>query len=168
MSTEERLAALEQRLRDLEDREAIAELIAAYGPFVDGGAADDVAAQWTEDGIYDVDEITMHGRDQLRAMVRSRNHQGWIKGGCAHFLGPVKVTLVGDEAIAVCHSLMVVNNGGSFEEAPNFVVRRATAHHFELVRADGVWLVAKRTSRVLDGRAESPELLVKGARGEKA
>src|SRR3546814_14101620 len=86
MSTEERLAALEQRLRDLEDREAIAELIAAYGPFVDGGAADDVAAQWTEDGIYDVAEITMHGRDPLRAVVRSRNEQGWIKGGCAHFL----------------------------------------------------------------------------------
>src|SRR3546814_10356572 len=103
----------------------------------------------------------MTGGDKRGAMGRSRNHQGWIKGGGAHFLGPVKVTLVGDEAIAVCHSLMVVNNGGSFEEAPNFVVRRATAHHFELVRADGVWLVAKRTSRVLDGRAESPELLVK-------
>src|SRR3546814_12972364 len=118
MSTEERLAALEQRLRDLEDREAIAELIAAYGPFVDGGAADDVAAQWTEDGIYDVDEITMHGRDQLRAMVRSRNHPGWIKGGRAPFLGPVKVTLAGADAIAVRHSLLAVTKRRRFEEGP--------------------------------------------------
>ncbi|WP_156409775.1 nuclear transport factor 2 family protein [Nocardioides sp. Soil796] len=162
------VAALEERLRRLEDKEAIAELIATYGPLVDGGAADDVAAQWTEDGVYDVDEITMNGRDEIRSMVRSKNHQGWIAGGCAHFLGPVKITVTGDEAVAVCHSLMIVNRGGDFEKDPEFVVRRATAHHFELVRGSDSWLVAKRTSRVLDGRAEAPELLVKGAHGERA
>ncbi|KQZ76278.1 hypothetical protein ASD66_04285 [Nocardioides sp. Root151] len=162
------VAALEERLRRLEDKEAIAELIATYGPLVDGGAADDVAAQWTEDGVYDVDEITMNGRDEIRSMVRSKNHQGWIAGGCAHFLGPVKITVTGDEAVAVCHSLMIVNRGGDFEKDPEFVVRRATAHHFELVRGSDGWLVAKRTSRVLDGRAEAPALLVKGAHGERA
>jgi hypothetical protein len=162
------VAALEERLRRLEDKEAIAELIATYGPLVDGGAADDVAAQWTEDGVYDVDEITMNGRDEIRSMVRSKNHQGWIAGGCAHFLGPVKITVTGDEAVAVCHSLMIVNRGGDFEKDPEFVVRRATAHHFELVRGTDGWLVAKRTSRVLDGRAEAPALLVKGAHGERA
>ncbi|KQY50940.1 nuclear transport factor 2 family protein [Nocardioides sp. Root140] len=162
------VAALEERLRRLEDKEAIAELIATYGPLVDGGAADDVAAQWTEDGVYDVDEITMNGRDEIRSMVRSKNHQGWIAGGCAHFLGPVKITATGDEAVAVCHSLMIVNRGGDFEKDPEFVVRRATAHHFELVRGSDGWLVAKRTSRVLDGRAEAPALLVKGAHGKRA
>lgn len=164
----DRLVALETRLRALEDREEIAELIASYGPLVDSGSADEVAAQWTEDGVYDVDEITMNGRDEIRAMVRSKNHQGWIAGGCAHFLGPVKVTVAGDEAVAVCHSLMVINQGGSFEESPDFVVRRATAHHFELVRGTDGWLVAKRTSRVLDGRTEAPALLRLGATGQRA
>ncbi|WP_067440180.1 nuclear transport factor 2 family protein [Nocardioides jensenii] len=164
----DRLAALEARLQTLEDTQEIAELIAGYGPLVDSGSADEVAAQWTEDGVYDVDEITMVGRDQVRAMVHSSNHQGWIAGGCAHFLGPVKVTVAGDEAVAVCHSLMIVNRGGSFEESPDFVVRRATAHHFELVRGTDGWLVARRTSRVLDGRAEAPELLRLGALGRPA
>lgn len=165
---EDRLAALERRLRDLEDQHEIAQLVAAYGPLVDGGEPDLVADLWTEDGIYDVDEITMTGRDEIRAMVRSTNHQGWIKGGCAHFLGPVKVTVSGDDAVAVCHSLMVINRGGSFEEAPEFVVRRATAHHIELTRTAEGWRVTQRTSRVLDGREEAPALLVRGATGRPA
>lgn len=166
--TEDRIAALEQRLQRLEDEREITQLIAAYGPFVDGGAADEVAAMWTEDGVYDVDEIQMTDQEQIRAMVGSSNHQGWIAGGCAHFLGPAHVTLEGDEAVAVTHSLMIVNEGGSFETAPEFVVRRATAHHWELRRTPEGWRTTRRTSRVLDGRVEAPALLVKGARGQRA
>ncbi|QIX25610.1 nuclear transport factor 2 family protein [Nocardioides sp. JQ2195] len=164
----DRIERLELRLRAVEDEQEISQLVAAYGPLVDAGEAEMVADLWTEDGIYDVDEISMAGRDQIRAMVRSKNHQGWIAGGCAHFLGPVRVQVTGDEAVAVCHSLMIVNQGGAFEEAPEFVVRRATAHHFEVVRTAEGWRVAKRTSRVLDGRDEAPALLVRGAKGEPA
>lgn len=162
---DDRLAALEQRLAHLEDVQAITELIASYGPLVDSGAAEEVAALWTEDGVYDVDEIKMTGQDQIRAMVRSKQHQGWIAGGCAHFLGPARVHVDGDEAVAVCHSLMVVNRGGDFTKDPEFVVRRATAHHFELRRTSTGWATARRTSRVLDGRDEAPDLLFKGATG---
>lgn len=162
----DRFAALEKRLRDLEDRQEIADLIASYGPLVDAGAAPEVAALWTEDGLYDVDEAHLEGREQLDAMVRSRNHQGWINGGCAHFHGQLKVTLAGDEAVAVCHTLMIVNRGGDFEQDPDFFVRRATAHHFALVRGDTGWLIRTRTSRVLDGRALARELLEKGATGQ--
>ncbi|HEY0644301.1 MAG TPA: nuclear transport factor 2 family protein, partial [Nocardioides sp.] len=131
-----RLELLEERLDRVEDELAITRLIASYGPFVDGGDADAVAGMWTEDGVYDVDEGHMAGRPQLAAMVRSRAHQGWIAGGCAHFLGPAHVTLHGDTAVAVCHSLMVLNNGGEFGKDAAFGVRRATAHHFELVRTE--------------------------------
>ncbi|MDT0203205.1 nuclear transport factor 2 family protein [Nocardioides sp. AE5] len=177
---ENRLAALESRLQELEDKQAIAEMIASYGPLVDSGAADEVAALWSEDGIYDVDEITMTNREQVRSMVHSTGHQHWIKAGCAHFLGPAKVTITGDTAVAVCHSLMVVNQGGRFvgrrgeasadpeAAAPEFVVRRATAHHFELARSDQGWVTTRRTSRVLDGRPEAPELLRRGAMGQPA
>lgn len=163
-----RLEMLEERLNRVEDELAITRLIASYGPFVDGGDADAVAGMWTEDGVYDVDEGHMAGRSQLAAMVRSRAHQGWIAGGCAHFLGPAHVTLHGDTAVAVCHSLMVVNNGGEFGQDAAFGVRRATAHHFELVRTGEGWRVARRTSRVLDGRPEAPALLVRGASGQPA
>lgn len=163
-----RLELLEERLNRVEDELAITQLIASYGPFVDGGDADAVAGIWTEDGVYDVDEGHMAGRDQLAAMVRSRAHQGWINGGCAHFLGPAHVTLHGDTAVAVCHSLMVLNNGGVFGQDAAFGVRRATAHHFELVRTEEGWRVARRTSRVLDGRPEAPALLLRGVTGQPA
>jgi len=151
--TEERLAALETRLRELEDEARIRRLIASYGPLVDSGAADEVAALWTADGCYDVDEIFLDGQAAISAMVRSPGHQLWIQGGCAHFVGPPHVTVRGDDAVAVCHSLMIVHEDG------RFVVRRATANHWRLRREDGGWAVTVRTNRVLDGRPESPELL---------
>lgn len=150
------LAALEARLRRLEDEAAIARLIASYGPLVDAGSAEAVAALWAPDGVYDVDELVMHGRDEIAAMVRSPNHRRWIADGCAHFVGPPVVTVTGDEALAVCHSLMIVNQDG------RFVVRRATANHWRLRRDGDSWQVTVRTNRVLDGRTESPGLLASG------
>lgn len=168
MSNDDRLAALERRMREFEDKQEITELVTSYGPLVDSGAAAEVAALWSEDGVYDVDEICMVGREQIHAMVLSERHQAWIKGGCAHFLGPTRVHLDGDSAIGICHSLMIVNRGGDFESDPDFVVRRATAHHFEFQRTETGWVITRRVSRVLDGRAEAPELLRLGALGEPA
>lgn len=160
-ATDDRLAALEARLRRLEDEREISHLIAGYGPLVDAGAADDVAALWTEDGVYDVDEAYLDGASAIRRMVESKAHQGWIAGGCAHFLGPARITVAGDEAVAICHSLMVVHTDEGFQ------VRRATANHWQLRRTPDGWRTTVRTSRVLDGRAESPALLAAGARGEQ-
>jgi hypothetical protein len=96
---EERLAALESRLRVLEDEREIHRIVARYGPLVDTGAADAVGELWTEDGVYDVDGLYMDGREGISAMVRSNLHQGFIAGGSAHFQGPVHITLSGDTAI---------------------------------------------------------------------
>lgn len=159
---DQRLAALEHRLQLLEDEREITRLIAGYGPLVDAGAADEVAGLWTEDGIYDVDEVYLAGRRQIRDMVLSAPHQGWIRGGCAHVVGPPRVTVDGDRAIAVCHSLMIVHTDAGF------TVRRATANHWELHRTPEGWRTTVRTNRVLDGRPESPALLAEGARGKPA
>ena len=53
--TEQRLAELEARLRRIEDEGAIERMIASYGPLVDAGEADAVAAMWAPDGVYDVE-----------------------------------------------------------------------------------------------------------------
>jgi SnoaL-like domain len=86
MTAEERLAALEQRLRRVEDELAISRLMASYGPLVD---------LWAEDGEYDVEGWHMRSRADVAAMVRSPAHQGLISGGSAHFLGPVRVDIGG-------------------------------------------------------------------------
>ncbi|MFA1538496.1 nuclear transport factor 2 family protein [Actinomadura monticuli] len=152
MTVESRLAALEERLRTLEDEREITRLILSYGPLVDSGCAADVAALWEPDGVYDVDEILMTGQAEIDAMVRSANHQRWIAGGCAHFVGPPHVTVDGDEATAVGYTLMIVNRDG-------FALRRATANHWHLRRTGDGWRAVTRTNRVLDGREESPDLL---------
>lgn len=153
---EQRLARLETRLARLEDERAVAQLITAYGPLVDAGADEAVAALWEADGVYDVDERFMRGHEEIRAMVRSAAHRRWITGGCAHVVGPPHVQVSGDEAVAVCHSLMVVR------DEDGFTVRRATANHWRLRRGPDGWRVTTRTNRVLDGRPESVELLADG------
>jgi hypothetical protein len=161
------LAALEARVRRLEDEQEIAQLISGYGPLVDGAQADAVAALWTVDGVYDVDEVLLEGSPAIAAMVRSRPHQAWLAGGCAHVLSPARVHVTGDDAVAVCHSLMIVAGAGTFEEGGAFAVRRASAHHWVLVRTPSGWKVTRRTSRVLDGRHEARALLAHGGLGQR-
>ena len=152
----EQLAALQAQVDRLEDERAVTRVLSAYGPLVDSGSADEVAALWTSDGVYDVDERLMTGRTEIETMVRGPRHQGFIAGGCAHVLGPPHVSVSGDDAVAVCYSLMVVHG----EEG--FVVRRATANHFQLRRESDGWKITTRMSRILDGRPESPQLLASG------
>jgi uncharacterized protein (TIGR02246 family) len=151
--TEERLARLEQRLQRLEDELAITRLVSSYGPLVDAGEADAVAGLWTEDGTYDVEGWSMTGREDIRAMVESEGHQGLIAGGCSHFLGPARVAVDGDAAVAVCESLLVRHRDSGYS------VRRAGANRFELRRGPDGWHIVHRTTRALDGSAEARELL---------
>lgn len=157
--TDDRLAAMEARLQRLEDERAIERLIASYGPLVDAGNADATADLWAVDGTYDVEGWPMRSRDDVAAMVRSDAHQGLITRGCAHFLGPVVVTVTGDEAVAVCESALFV------KASKGFAVYRAGANHFRLQRRDGRWQIVHRTTRALDGGDEARQLLAEGVAG---
>ncbi|MFE6508415.1 nuclear transport factor 2 family protein [Nocardioides sp. NPDC057767] len=157
---EDRLTELEHRLQTLEDEREIVQLLTTYGPLVDSGSSAEVAAIWTEDGVYDNDVIEMNGRDQIFAMVESAPHRGFIAGGCAHFNGPVSVHVDGDTAVAVTHSLMVLHEDGSFR------INRATANHWQLRRTDEGWRATARVGRVLDGNELAPLLLRTGALGQ--
>jgi ketosteroid isomerase-like protein len=160
VTVEQRLASFEQRLQRLEDELAITRLVASYGPLVDAGEAGAVAALWAEDGTYDVEGWLMTSRADVHAMVLSDGHQGLIEGGCSHFLGPAHVTIDGDDAVAVCESILVRHRDGGFS------VRRAGANHFRLRRETDGWRITARMTRALDGSAEARDLLAKGAKGE--
>jgi ketosteroid isomerase-like protein len=164
MTAEERLAALEQRLGRVEDELAIGRLMASYGPLVDAGDADAVADLWAEDGEYDVEGWHMRSRADVAEMVRSPAHQGLISGGSAHFLGPVRVDLDGDEAVAVCESILVRHN----EDGRGYRVWRTGANHVTLRRTTAGWRIVKRTSRELNGSTEARDLLAAGALGGPA
>lgn len=153
MTDVDRLELLERRLRALEDEAAITRLIASYGPLVDSGSAEAVAELWEAGGDYDVDTGGMHGHAQLSGMVRSGAHQRLITGGCAHFIGLPHVVVDGDHAVVTCHSQLITKDGAVFR------VRRITANRWELRRGPEGWRVVRRTSRLLDGRAEARQLL---------
>lgn len=157
--TDERLADLQRRLQRIEDERAVERVIASYGPLVDAGDADGAAQLWATDGSYDVEGWPMRSRDDVAAMVRSDAHQGLIGRGCCHFLGPAVVTVDGDEAVAVCESILVTHRG------EGLTVLRAGANHFRLRRIDGRWQIVARTTRSLDGKAEARELLAAGVAG---
>ena len=156
---EERLTRLEERVGRLEDELAITRLVASYGPLVDAGDAEAVAGLWAQDGEYDVEGWQMTSREDIRAMVESDGHQGLIEGGCSHFLGPAHVHVHGDEAVAVCESILIRHREGGYS------VRRAGANHFHLHRERDGWRIKHRTTRALDGSTEARELLRKGALG---
>lgn len=159
---EQRLADLEARLQRIEDERAIERMIASYGPLVDAGEAELVAALWRADGTYDVEDWLMDGSADIADMVRSRGHQDLINGGCVHFLGPAVVTVHGDEAVAVCESTLLVKREAGYE------VARGGANYFHLHREPeppGRWRIVTRITRRLDGSAHSRSLLVDGIEG---
>ena len=157
------LADLLARVRRLEDERDIARLIASYGPLVDAGEADAVSRLWADDGVYDVEGWLMRGRADVHAMVESPQHQGLIGRGCVHFHSPAVIAVNGDVASAVCETILLVRRDDSPDgHSRGFTVQRGGATHFELRRADASmhgWEVVRRTTRLLDGSAESTELL---------
>ncbi|WP_232375388.1 nuclear transport factor 2 family protein [Mycolicibacterium baixiangningiae] len=161
---EARIAALEARLQRLEEERDIQRLIASYGPCVDAANSAGAAELWAEDGSYDVEGWRMTRREDIRAMVDSEGHRALVDRGCCHFLGPAVVSVDGDEAVAVCESLVL----RAADEGPTeYVVWRAAANHFHLQRVAGRWRIVARTTRLLNGNPEAHRLLTAGLAGER-
>lgn len=152
------VAALEARVRELEDRMAIYELMATYGPAVDGAAREVAAGLWTEDGDYDSGVGVFEGSAGVGAMVVGDMHQGIIKGGSAHLISLPHLEVDGDRAVATCYSQLLRYDA----EKAEFRVWRATANRWELVRTPGGWRVQHRVNKLLDGSEEPRALLRRG------
>ena len=145
---------LEERLQALEDREAIRNLIARYGPGADCGDAAGVAALWAEDGSYSVGGmVDAQGRSEIAALMTSDLHQSLMAEGCAHVLGPVAIDLQGNSAIARGHSVVFRKTANGFE------AWRVSANRWELERATDGWQVRRRVNAPLDG-SEAARLLL--------
>lgn len=138
--------ALADRLRALEDREAIRDLIARYGPLADNGDAEAVAALFTEDGIYAVGGMgEAQGRAAIAALITGPVHQALMAGGCAHVLTSPAIDLDGDRAAARCHSIVFRHEDGEW------VPVRVAANRWALVRGNTGWQVTRRDNALLDG-----------------
>lgn len=153
------VASLLERVQVLEDKAAIHAVLTAYGPAVDAGDADAVGRLWAEDAVYDIDIRVMRGRDAITEMVRTSPHQDYINEGCGHLLDPMHIDVDGDTSVATCHSLLLRRN----PDEDSFRVWRVTANRFDLARVEGMWLIKRRTARVLDGSSAARELLARAS-----
>jgi hypothetical protein len=160
--------SLEDRIRAIEDRLEIYNLIASHPPSADTGGNDHIGASWVEDGLFDRGEnlSSPRGRDAIAKQVLSAEHQAAIAGGLAHFTGLPHVVIDGDAAIVTSYlQILVPQTQGDPVEVPNhgsskgFRVHRMTANRWELVRTPQGWKIKQRTLRQLDGSEGGRKIL---------
>ena len=158
---------LEQRLRAVEDRLAILNLIASHPLGADSGAAEHVQAVWADDGVVDLGNGKgATGNAAIAAMVTVPGHQAAIAGGLAHFAGLPHIQLNGDTAVVTSYlQILAPQPAGEPVEVPNhgasrgFRVHRVGVNRWELVRSPAGWKITRRTLRSLDGTEPARELL---------
>jgi hypothetical protein len=153
----DRIAKLEQRVASLEDRAAIYQLLAAYGPAADSGASAEAVKIWADDGVYDLHTQTMTGHQAIVDELEGDWHQGLIATGSAHIVSMPHVVVTGDAAVATCHSRLYRR-----EPDGTYKVLSCSANRWELARINGRWRVKRRVSRRLDGSEESHRTLAQG------
>jgi SnoaL-like domain len=156
---------LEDRIRAIEDRLEIYNLIASHPPSADTGGRDHIAASWVDDGVFDRGE-PLRGRSAIAEQVMSHEHQAAIARGLAHFTGLPHVAVKGDTAIVTSYlAILVPQTQGDPVEVPNhgsskgFRVHRLTANRWELVRTREGWKVKHRSLRPLDGSEPARKIL---------
>ena len=163
---------LEQRLRAVEDKLAILNLVASHPLGADTGAASHVQAMWAPDGVIDLaNGKEAAGHVAIAAMVAAPGHQAAIAGGLAHFAGLPHIELTGDTAVVTSYlQILTPQPDGAVEavEVPNhgasrgFRVHRVGVNRWELQRdsRDGTgWKIKRRTLRPLDGSEPARALL---------
>src|SRR5262245_17845417 len=95
---------LEQRIRAIEDRLAIYNLIASHPPSADTGAQSYIRSIFADDAVLDLGgDKTATGNEAISGMSQRPAHQEAIRGGLAHFAGLPHVEIDGDRAVATSY-----------------------------------------------------------------
>jgi hypothetical protein len=164
----EQSRTLEQRIKAIEDRLEIYNLIAGHPPSADTGADYYAEAVYTEDGVFDrgPDLSGAAGNTAIAASLKSEGHQAAIAGGLAHFTGLPYIELDGDTAVVTSYlQILAPHKSGVSIEVPNhgasrgYHIHRVVANRWELVRTAAGWKIKRRTLRLVDGTEPSREIL---------
>jgi SnoaL-like domain len=175
-SAESAHTTLEHRLRAIEDRLEIYNLIASHPPSADTGAQAYAEAIYMEDGVFDrgAGLSSWSGNAAIGANLKSAGHQAAIAGGLAHFTGLPHVAINGDEATVISYlQILTPNKSGEPVDVPNhgasrgYHIHRVVANRWELGRTVSGWKIKRRTLRLVDGSEPAREIL-RGALGDLA
>ncbi|SDU95296.1 nuclear transport factor 2 family protein [Pseudomonas mucidolens] len=159
---------LEGRLRTVEDKLAIYELIASHPPSADTGHADYTLSVYQEDGVFDRGPTLdgAHGAKEIAAFIQRPEHEAAIRGGLAHFTGLPLIDLRADQAIVTSYLMIVhLDHQGLERDLPNhgtstgYRIHRAVVNRWQLVRRDNRWTIVRRTLLPVNGSDIQRELL---------
>jgi SnoaL-like domain len=164
---------LDQRIRAIEDRLEIYNLIAGHPPSADTATGGYAEAVYTEDGVFDRGPglSSATGNKAIAANLESDGHQAAVAGGLAHFTALPHIALDGDKAVVTSYlQILTPNKSGAAVEVPNhgasrgYHIHRVVTNRWELVRTAAGWKIKRRTLRLVDGSEPSREIL-RGALG---
>jgi hypothetical protein len=165
---EKKELTLEGRIRAIEDRLEIYNLIAGHPPSADTGAAHYAEAVFTADAVFDrgPDLSGAVGNKAIGANLQSAGHQAAIAGGLAHFTSLPHVTINGDTAIVVSYlQILTPKKSGEAVEVPNhgssrgYHIHRVVTNRWDLIRTVSGWRIKRRTLRLVDGSEPAREIL---------
>jgi len=161
-----RTSDLEERLRAVEDRLEIIQLMMSHPPAIDGRALGYWANALTEDSTIDRgppdpekhsgDWQGEYGKKQIMQEVGGPELQAAREKGLAHMTTVPYITTKGNEATAINYTHVLGFESGSFR------IRRVVANRWDLRRQAGRWKIRRRTFRLMDGKPEAREILRKG------
>ena len=159
---------LEQRIKAIEDRLEIYNLIAGHPPSADTGADYYAEAVYAEDGEFDRGAGLTGGvgNKAIAAVLKSPGHKAAIDGGLAHFTGLPHITINGDDAVVISYlQILTPNKSGEAIEVPNhgasrgYHIHRVVTNRWELRRTASGWKIKRRSIRLVDGSEPSREIL---------
>lgn len=148
MNLQDTIAGLEARLRLVEDKEKIREVLARYGYNADLGRSEEYVDVWTDDGLYDLGAVKYAGKDQIREMISSPTgvHKTQIENRSLHTVCNLHIGVEGETAWAEGYSIVFVKGGDGAVK-----VLTAGYNHWDFVRAGDSWLMTRRLRRDVGG-----------------
>jgi hypothetical protein len=167
-ASDQKNRTLELRIRAIEDRLEIYDLIAGHPPSADTGADYYAQAVYAADGVFDRGPALSGatGNKAIAASLKSAGHQAAIAGGIAHFTGLPHIALDGDRAVVTSYlQILTPKKTGDPVEVPNhgasrgYHIHRVVTNRWELVRTAAGWKIKRRTIRLVDGSEPSRDIL---------
>jgi hypothetical protein len=159
MPNEAANATVEDRIRAIEDRLEIYNLIAGHPPSADTAAQSYIQSVFTRDAVLDLGGAkTASGNQAISELSQRPAHREAITAGLAHFAGLPHVTIEGDRAVATSYLQILAPHPTADEIAVpahgvsrGYRIHRVGANRWELVRTSEGWKIKRRTFRTLDG-----------------
>lgn len=161
---QDRLAALEARLLDLEDEREIRELLARYGYYADAPLDDEYFGLFTEDCVMDVsagrgddpyEVLRWEGLADMREFHAERTaaHDNGFYGHSFHVQGNnLAIVVDGTDAVANGYSFIFHQDGATLK------LLSASLNAWKFRKEDGRWKILERRRR-MSGAPDQAELL---------